>query len=64
MCADCENDKRQLISHSSFVYVLYIIFATVDGNLIIRNMLLTREVLKVLSNVCREVNEVREERLR
>ena len=64
MCADCENDKRRLISHSSFVYVLYVIFPTVDGNLIVRNMLLTYGILKMVSNVCREVDEVREERLR
>ena len=32
--------------------------------LIVHNVLITHGVLKMVSNVCREVNEVREERLR
>ena len=36
---------------------------TVNGNLTVRNMI-TRDILKIASNVCREVDEVREERFR
>ena len=32
--------------------------------LIVHNVLITHGILKMVSNVCREVNEVREERLR
>ena len=35
-----------------------------NGNLTVRNMLITRDILKIASNVCREVDEVREERFR
>ena len=37
---------------------------TVNRNLTVHNMLITCVILKMTSNVCREVNEVREERLR
>ena len=37
---------------------------TVNGNLTVRNMLITRDILKIASSVCREVDEVREERFR
>ena len=36
----------------------------VNGKLTVCNMLITHGVLKMVSNVCREVSEVREERLR
>ena len=38
--------------------------STVNGNLTVSNMLITGGILKIPSNVCREVDEVREERLR
>ena len=37
---------------------------TVNRNLTVHNMLITCVILKMASNVCRQVNEVREERLR
>ena len=37
---------------------------TVNRNLTVRNMLITRGMLKMVSNVSGEVDEVREERLR
>ena len=36
---------------------------TVNRNLTVRNMLITYGILKLASNVSREVDEVREERL-
>ena len=41
-----------------------IVCTTVNGNLTVCNMLITHGILKMVSNVCRGVNEVREERLR
>ena len=62
---DCENDKTRLTSHSSFVNVSYIIACvTVNGSLTVCNTLLTSGILKMVSNVCREVGEVREVRFR
>ena len=61
---DCENDKTRLTSHSSFVNISYIACVTVNGNLTVYNTLLTCGILKMVSNVCREVSEVREERFR
>ena len=58
-CTDCENDKIRLTNHSSFVNISYVACATVNGNLTVRNTLLTHGVLKMASNVCREVNEMR-----
>ena len=37
---------------------------TVNGNLTVLNTLLTHNILIMASNVCREVDEVREERFR
>ena len=64
MCADYENSKIQLTSHSSFAYIASVTCSTVNGNLTVSNMLITGGILKIPSNVCREVDEVREERLR
>ena len=63
-CVDCEKDKIRLTSHSSFVYVASVACTTENGNLTIFNMLITHDVLKMVSIVCREVGEVREYRLR
>ena len=52
-----------MTSNSSFVYVATVVCTTVNGNLTVYNMLITYGILKMASNVCREVNEVREERL-
>ena len=38
--------------------------STVNGNLTVSNMLITGGISKIPSNVCREVDEMREERLR
>ena len=64
MCTDCENNKIRLTSPSSFVNVLYLACATMNRNLTVHNTLLTHGVLTMVSNVCREVDKVREERLR
>ena len=53
-----------LTNHSSFVHIVSIACTTGNRNLTDRNMLITHGVLKMASNVCREVNEVREERFR
>ena len=53
-----------MTSHSSFVYISCIACVTVNGNLTVCNTLLRRGILKMASNVCREVDEVREEKLR
>ena len=45
-------------------YVMYVTCTRVNGNLTDRNMLITCGILKMISSVCREVDEVREERLR
>ena len=45
-------------------YVMYVTCTRVNGNLTVRNMLITCGILKMMSSVCREVDEVREERLR
>ena len=36
---------------------------TVNRNLTVRNVLITSGILKIASNVCKEIDEVREERL-
>lgn len=51
-------------SHLSFVYVVSVTCTTVNGSLTVCNILISGGILKMASNVCREVNEVREERLR
>ena len=48
----------------SLVYVASVACMTVYRNLTVCNMLITCGALKMVSNVCREVNKVREERLR
>ena len=53
-----------VVCPSSFVNVLYLMCATVNRNLTVHNTLLTCGVLTMVSNVCREVDEVREEKLR
>ena len=45
-------------------YVMYVTCTRVNGNLTVRNMLITCGILKMANNVCREVDKVREERLR
>ena len=47
-----------------FLYISYAACMTVNGNLTVHNMLITHGVLKMASSWCREVDEVREERLR
>ena len=64
MCTDCENDKIQLTSHSSFVYVESVACMKMNGNLTIHNVLITCGILKMARTVYRKVDEVREERLR
>ena len=49
-----------MTNHSSFVNVSYVACVTVDRNFTVHNTLLTCSVLKVASNACREVDEVRE----
>ena len=61
---DYENDKMRLTSHSSFVNIASITCMTVDRNLTVCNILIIHDILKVVSIVSREVDEVREERLR
>ena len=56
--------KQMYAIHSSSVYIASIVCKTVNGNLTVRNMLITYGILKVASNVSREIDEVREERLR
>ena len=64
-CTDCESNIITLTSHSSFVYISIVACATMNGNLTVCNtLLITCGILKMASNVCGEVNEVREERLR
>ena len=46
------------------LYIGSVACTTVNKNLTVRNMLITCGVLKMVSNLCREVDEVREERLR
>ena len=64
VCTDCENDKIQLTSHSRFEYIESVACMKVNGNLTVHNVLITRGILKMARTVCREVDEVREERLR
>ena len=56
--------KTPLTSHSSFVNISYISCATMNGNLTVRNTLFTHGILKMASNVCREVNKVMKKKLR
>ena len=70
-CTRCErcvcglwNNKLPLTSHSSFVYITSVACTAVNRNLTIRNMLITRGMLKMANIVCKEVDKVREERLR
>ena len=64
-CTDCESNIIPLTSHSSFAYVSIVAYATMNGNLTVCNtLLITCGILKKESNICGEVDEVREERLR
>ena len=63
-CTDCESDKTGLTSYSRFVSILCVACVTVNRNLTVCSKLLTCGILKLASNVCREVDEVREARLR
>ena len=53
-----------MTSNLSFVHIASITCMTVNRNLTVCNTLITCGILNMVNNVCREVDEVREERLR
>ena len=53
-----------MTSYSSFIYIVTVVCTTLNRNLTVHNMLITRGILNKASNVCREIDEVRGKKFR